>query len=301
MREKVLIFGSNFPLATRIADIVRREFEVILYEFSATNKSDQTEVSTSFTGDLLSSAVTLHKARYVVFTSESLLHIHSPSSLSALINELRTCKQLTGVYLAWVDIAEPIMAMENRHHIQVLQGESAYGKRITLLRKALEGVADSVLKVQSIYTPEDNVWSLNFLHLLFSAKNDATIEVHESIGDWEAFSADEVAEALISLLYRPSVIQLTHAPYPGGLRAFCAAATLEYRRWLVSQQTLPSANCTNQGFFAVQEHKKVPVHQAGSLCSKLPVSKSTRSNLRYSQHRFFSQRTGCSTGTIYTT
>lgn len=257
MREKVLIFGSNFALATRIADLARRDFEVILYEFSATSKSGRVEVSTAFTGELLSSAMAHHGANYVVFTFESLLHIYSPLVLSGLLDEFRAFKQFSDKCLVCVDIAEPIVVGAGRC-IQVLQGKNAYGERIALLRQALGDVADIMLQVQSVYTPEDDFWSPNFLRLLFEAKDDESIEIRESAGDWEAIAADDVAQALISHLGCAGTTRLTHGPYPGGLRAFCAAAVLEYKRWFLSQ-TLPLPKHDDQDPVA-KNLKKVPIH-----------------------------------------
>lgn len=258
MREKVLIFGSNFPLATRIADLVRREFEVILYEFSATSESGRTEVSTAFTGELLSDAIALHGPKYVVFTFESLLHIHSPIVLSGLLNEFITCKrQSPKTYIACVDIAEPIVAGPGRY-IRVLQAENTYRERITLVRRALASLVDSVLQVQSVYTPEDDFWSPNFLHLLFEAKDDQPVEVCESVGDWEAIPADEVAQALISRLGHVGTTRLTRGAYPGGLRAFCAAAALEYRRCFLSH-TLPLHTAADHDL-ATANLKQLPIH-----------------------------------------
>ena len=233
MREKVLIFGSNFSLATRIADLVRREFEVILFEFSNFSKSDRYEVSTEFTGDLLNHALALNGARYVVFTSESLQYIHSPSVMSGLLSELRTCKLMPGTHLAWVDIEEPIVADANRC-IQVLQNGSAYGKRINQVRQALTELADSVLQVQSVYTQEEDHWSPNFLRLLFDSKGGEHFKIRKPYGDWEALSADEVATALVSRLGQVGTYRLTNGPYHGGLEAFCKAASLEHKRWLKS-------------------------------------------------------------------
>ncbi len=106
MREKVLIFGANFPVASRIADLVRREFDVMSYDFSAVRESGQVEIATEFTGDLLSSTLMLSStvtcigARYVVFTSESLLYIHSKALLSGFLSELQACKRMAGIHLA---------------------------------------------------------------------------------------------------------------------------------------------------------------------------------------------------------
>lgn len=257
MREKVLIFGSNFSLATRIADLVRRDFEVILYEFSNTIESGRYEVSTEFTGDLLNSVLALNGARYVVFTSESLLHIHSPSVMSGLLGELSTCKRMSDTYLAWVDIEEPIVAEEDRC-IQVLQSDSAYGKHINLVRQVMTDLADTVIRVQSVYTQEDDHWSPNFLRLLFDTKDGKHFKVLKSDGDWEALSADEVARALVSRLGHEGTYRVTNGPYPGGLQAFCDAASLEYRRWLLSHAFSISPQ-DDQGPFNTNL-KKVPRH-----------------------------------------
>jgi len=230
MREKVLIFGANFPVASRIADLVRREFDVIPYDFSAVRESGQVEIATEFTGDLLSSTLTCIDARYVVFTSESLLYIHSKALLSGFLSELQVCKRMAGIHLAYVEIAEPIVVEAGRI-IRLLEGDSAYGKRLAVLRDALTGMAVSLLQVQSVYSPENDLWSQNFLHLLFGAKGCKPVEIVESSGDWEALSADVVAQTLVSSLGRVGTQKLSHGPYPGGLKAFCAAATANFMQW----------------------------------------------------------------------
>lgn len=243
MREKVLVFGANFPLAARIADLARREFDVIPYDFSAVRESGQVEVATVFTGDLLSSIIVSHGARYVLLTSESLMYMHSAARLSGLLDELQACKQMAGIHLAYVDIAEPIV-VESGRVIQLLRGDSAYGKRLAVLREALTGIAN-VLQVQSFYSPENDLWGQNFLHLLFDAKGGKPVEVVESSGEWEALSADEVAQTLVSKLDRVGTQQLSHGPYPGGLGAFCAAATAEFVHWLdlqIARRTRVDAN-----------------------------------------------------------
>jgi amidophosphoribosyltransferase len=258
MREKVLIFGANFPIATRIADLVRRDFEVILYEFSASSESVQKQVSTEFTGEILSSALALHEARYVVFTSESLLYILSPSAFSGLLDEFRACKRLAGTYLAFVDIAEPIVAEAGRS-IKVLQGDSDYGVRLALLREALVAVVDCVIQVQSVYTPEEDLWGQNFLRLLFDAKEVKPIEVRKSAGNWEAFSADEVARELVSRLGSAGTTRLSLGPYCGGLQAFCATATHEYTSWVASQTSVQSNKTPN--LLASSVHRlEAPIH-----------------------------------------
>ena len=230
MREKVLVFGANFPLAARIANLVRREFDVITYDLSMARKSGHVEVATAFTGDLLSSTLTFYGANKVLLTSESLLYMHSAAMLSGFVGELQACKRIAGIHLAFVDIAEPIV-VEFGRVIKSLNGESAYGKRLAVLREALNGIADNVLQVQSIYSPENDPWGQNFLHLLFNAKGGKPVEVVESSGDWEALSADEVAQTLVSRLDRVSTQQLSHGPYPGGLKAFCASAIAEFVHW----------------------------------------------------------------------
>jgi hypothetical protein len=252
MSEKVLIFGANFSLATRIADLAKRDFEVIMYEFSARIDSGRKEVSTAFTGRLLSDALAIHDARYVVFTSESLLYTHSPSILLGLFNELMTCKRLTGIHLTFVDIAEPIVT-ETSGRIEVLQGDSAYCKRLALLREALIGVADSVIKVQSVYTPQEDLWGQNFLHRLFDASDVEPIEVREPIGDWEALSADEVARTLISQLGLAGTTRLSHGPFCGGLQAFCKSVAHEYVSWVVSLASPGAKNDCKDLFLAYHE------------------------------------------------
>ena len=239
MREKVLVFGSIFSIAPRIADLLKREFEVIEYEFEDACQSGRPEVSTVFTGELLSDALVLHRARWVVFTSESLLYISSSSVFDGLLNELMACKRLAGVSLAYVNIAEPIVVGE-RQCIQTLTGDSDYARRVSILSESLVGVADTVIDVVSVYTSEDDRWGQNFLRLLFDLSCDQSVEIRESGRLWEVFSADEVAGALIPRLSRPGAVRLTCGPYPGGLRAFCAAATLEFKGWLSGQNvTLP--------------------------------------------------------------
>ena len=230
MRGKVLVFGANFPLATRIADLVRREFDVIPYNFSSVHESGQVEVDTAFTGDLLSSTLTSTGASYVLFTSESLLYMHSESMLSGLLDELQACKRMAGIHLAYVDIAEPIVVGSGRV-IHSLKGDSAYAKSLAILRESLTGVAVSVLKVHSVYSPENDIWGQNFLHLLFDTKGDKPVKVVKSSSDWEALSADEVAQTLVSRLDSVGVQHLSHGPYPGGLEAFCSTATAEFIHW----------------------------------------------------------------------
>jgi adenine/guanine phosphoribosyltransferase-like PRPP-binding protein len=254
MRKKVLIFGSNFPLAARIAELVGREFEVISYEFSASYESGQAEVSMAFTGEMLFKALALHGALYVVFTSESLLNINSPSVLSGLLDEIRGCKKITGIHLSVVDIAEPIVVEADRV-IKLLFGDSAYGKRLALVRRALDGVVDSMLKIQSFYSPEEDMWGTNFLRLLFNANGGEPIEVTESIGTWEVISADEIAKVLVTQLGLIGTTRIAHDPYPGGLRAFCAAATAEHLNWSNSQ-TLPLPSPEYQELFTVNHNRK---------------------------------------------
>lgn len=234
MREKVLVFGANFPLAARIADLVRREFDVIPYEFSAVRESGHVEVATAFTGDLLSSILTSHGASYVLLTSEPLLYINSEAKLSSFVGELQACKRIAGIHLAFVDVAEPIV-VESGRVIQSLNGDSAYCKRLAVLREALRGVAVNVLQVRSVYSPETDLWGQNFLHLLFDAKGGKPVDVIGPSGDWEALSADEVAQTLVSRLDRIGTQQLSHGPYPGGLEAFCATATAEFVHWSEAQ------------------------------------------------------------------
>jgi len=234
MREKLLIFGSNFSLAARIADVAQRDFEVIRFEFSACIKSGRPEVCTAFGSDLLSDAVSLNRARYVVLTSESMLYIDSKSLFDGLLDELRTCKQLAGICLAFVDIAEPIIVGPS-NSIQVLNASSAYGLRMTHVRKALVDVIDLNVSVQSVYSPETDVWSRNFLHLLFESAEGNPPEVSEYNGEWEAISADQVSGSLISRMGFSGTIRLSNGSYPGGLKAFCRAVTTEYRDWLSSQ------------------------------------------------------------------
>jgi adenine/guanine phosphoribosyltransferase-like PRPP-binding protein len=230
MREKVLVFGANFPLATRIADLFRREFDVTTYNFSSFRDSGQVEVDTAFTGDLLSSALTSTGASYVLFTSESLLYVHSEAMLNGLLDELQACKRHAGIHLAYVDIAEPIVVGSGQV-IHSFKSDSAYAKRLAILRESLTGVADSVLQVNSVYSPENDLWGQNFLHLLFDAKEGTTVEVVKSSSDWEPLSADEVAQTLVSRLNRAGTQHLSHGPYPGGLEAFCATVTAEFMHW----------------------------------------------------------------------
>jgi adenine/guanine phosphoribosyltransferase-like PRPP-binding protein len=230
MREKVLVFGANFPVAARIADVVRREFDVIPYDFSAVRESGQVEVATAFSGDLLSSTLTCHGARYVLLTSESLAYMHSEALLSGFLEELKACTRIAGIHLTYVEITEPIV-VESSRVIQLLKGDSAYGKRLAALREALTEVAVNVLQVQSVYSPENDLWGQNFLQLLFNVNGGKPVEVVESSGDWEALSADEVAQTIVSRLDRVGTHRLSHGPYPGGLAAFCAAATAEFTHW----------------------------------------------------------------------
>lgn len=257
MREKVLVFGSNFGLATRIADLLRREFEVDLFEFSPSSDSGQIKVATAFTGKLLSNALTLHEARYVVFTSESLLYINSSLVLSGLLDEFRSCKRMNDCYIVYVDIAEPIVVGPGRC-IQVLQGDSVYGDQIALLRQAFAGMADSILEVQSVYTPEDDLWGMNFLRLLFDLKCSEPFEVRESVGNWEALAADDVAHALVSQLGRTGTKRLSHGPYPGGLQAFCAATILEYESWLTPSTLSQPNHCVQE--FSKESLEIKPLH-----------------------------------------
>lgn len=247
MSEKVLFFGSNFSLPARIADLTRRDFEVILYEFSASNESGRKKISTAFTSKLLSNALTIHDARYVVFTSESLLYIDSLSVLTKLMDELRACKQLAGIHLTFVDIAEPIVASNSRS-IRVLQGQTAYGTRLALLREEMIGVFDSVIQVQSFYTPQSDFWSQNFLRVLFDTACLESIDVGDSIGNWEAISADEVATALLSRLGYAGTTRLSNGPFPGGLRSFCKAASQEYAKWVLSLNSLQTNRAPEDEF-----------------------------------------------------
>ena len=257
MREKVLIFGSNFPLATRIADLVKREFEVVQYAFSATRESGRNVVSTAFTGELLTQALAFHGAQYTVFTTEALMHFHAPATLVGFLKELQACKRLAGTRLACVEIVEPIVAGPGRR-IEVLQGDSVYGQRLALLRQSLLGVADYVLQVQSVYSPEDDPWGQNFLRLLFDARDGAPVELQGPSCDWEALAADELAQVLVSSLGHAGSTRLTHGPYPGGLQAFCAAASAEYARWADSQ-ALPPPDQDDQSLFTAHR-KVVPIH-----------------------------------------
>lgn len=256
MREKVLIFGANFSIAARIADLVRRDFEVFPYDFSARSELGRKEISTVFTGKTLSSAVAKHKASYVVFTSESLLYSSSPSVVSGLINEFRACKQ-GGTYLAFVDILQPIVVEEDRT-IRIQTNESDYGVQLTLLREALVGVADCVIQVQSAYSPEEDLWGQNFLHLLFNQTDVKSIEVCQPTGDWEAFSADEIAYELITGLHCPGITRLSLGPYYGGLQTFCAEATHEYLRWVTSQ-TMGQVDDSSKVMFSVNRNGS-PLH-----------------------------------------
>jgi len=230
MREKVIIFGANFPLATRIADLLRREFDVIQYNFSSVRESGQVKVNTVFTGNLLSSTLTSTGAGYVLFTSESLLYVNSETILTELLYELQACQQIAGIHLSYIEIAEPIVVGSGRV-IQSLKGDSAYAKRLASLRESLTGVAVSVLEVNSVYSPENDLWGQNFLHLLFDGKGDKPVEVVKSSCDWEAHSADEVAQTLVSRMDSVGTQRMSHGPYPGGLEAFCATATAEFMHW----------------------------------------------------------------------
>lgn len=230
MRQKVLVFGANFPLATRIADLVRREFDVITFDFSVTRECGHVEVNTAFTGDLLSNALTFNGARYVLLTSEFLLYMHSATMLCGLVAELQACKRIAGIHLAFVDIAQPIVVDSGRV-IQALTCDSAYAKRLAVLREALTGLAVNVLQVRSTYSPENDLWGRNFLHMLFAARGDKPFEVVEASDDWEALSADEVAQTFISSLDSVGTQRLTHGPRLGGLKAFCASATTEFVNW----------------------------------------------------------------------
>lgn len=257
MRQKILIFGANFPLAARIADLVRRDFDVITYDFSVVRQSGYAEVDTAFTGDLLSNTLTFHGARYVLLTSESLLYMHSAAMLSGLVGELQACKRIAGIHLSFIDIAEPIVVDSGRV-IQVLNGDSAYSKRLAVLRESLTGLAVNVLQVQSAYSPENDLWGRNFLHMLFGAKGAKPLEVVEAPGDWEALSADEVAQTVVSRLGMVGTQRLSHGPYEGGLKAFCASATAAFVNWSgVQLARIPQVDGIERS--ALQQKTK-PIH-----------------------------------------
>jgi adenine/guanine phosphoribosyltransferase-like PRPP-binding protein len=257
MRQKVLVFGANFPLAARIADVVRREFDVITFDFSVIRESGHVEVDTAFTGDLLSSTLTFHGASHVLLTSESLLYMHTATMLSGLVSELQACKRIPGIHLAFVDIAEPIVVDSGRV-IRVLTGDSAYGKRLAVLREALTGLAVNVLQVQSAYSPENDLWGQNFLQMLFDAKGAKPFEVVEPSGDWEALSADDVAQTLVSRLDRVGTQQVSHGSYLGGLKALCASATTEFVNWSgVQLARIPNADARER---SAAPPKIKPIH-----------------------------------------
>ena len=230
MRGKLLIFGSNFPLAARIADLIKREFEVIEYAFPMSCESGYKEIAPIFTGEMLSRTLAFHGARHAVFTSEALMYVRSQHVLVGLLEELRACKRLANTWLACVDIAQPIVA-DSQGRIEVLRSDSAYGHRLGQLRQALDGVADFMLRVQCVYSPYEDPWAANFLHLLFDAQASTPIELDGPDGDWEARTADEVAQNLIARLGFTATTPPTYRPYLGGLSAFCNAARAEYARW----------------------------------------------------------------------
>lgn len=230
MREKVLVFGANFPVAKRIADLFRREYDVITYDFSQIRESGQAEVATAFTGNLLFNTLTCHSASYVLFTSESLQFMHSEATISRFLDELQVCKRIAGINLIYVEIAEPIV-VKSGGVIQLLKGDSAYSKRLATLREVLTGAAVNMLKVKSVYSPENDLWDKNFLHILIDAKGVKPVEVVQSSGDWEAQSADDVAKTLLSTMGSIGTQQLSYGPYPGGLKAFCASAIAEFVHW----------------------------------------------------------------------
>jgi adenine/guanine phosphoribosyltransferase-like PRPP-binding protein len=234
MREKVLMFGSNFAVSTRIADLVRREYEVIEFRFDSAQGSVRKTISTVFTGELLFNALVSSGARHVVFTSESLLHMDSSVVFAALLEELRNCKRMAGVNLACVCIEEPIITGPGRS-IKTLEGDSPYRERLARLSEVLASIADLVLQVSSVYSPDDDVWSQNFIHLLFDASRIEPIEICESIDPWQVVSADGVAQALLSRLNQAGTVKVIGESYTGGLRAFCLAATTEFSLWSSSR------------------------------------------------------------------
>jgi hypoxanthine phosphoribosyltransferase len=246
MRRKVFFLGANFPLSARIADIVKRELDVIPYNFDATFESGHAKIAMAFKGDLFSSIVTGHGASYVLLTSESLLYIQSEETVTGLVGELRACKRVAGVHLAYVEIAEPIV-VESGRVIRSLMDDSTYSNRLAVLREGLTGLAANVLQVQSIYSPENDVWGQNFLHLLFDVKGGKPVEVVKTSHRWEALSADEVALTLISNLDRMGPQQLSYGPFPGGLEAFCKAAAAEFVNWSNAQTSQsPTVNANER-------------------------------------------------------
>lgn len=232
MRDKVLIFGANFPLATRISDLIGREFDVIRYDFLSAYHSNRIELATIFTGDQLSEAVSHQCARHVILTSESLLYMHSEEQLSGLVTELKAYNRSPEVHLTYVEVAEPVI-VESAEVIRRVKGDSIYSKRLAILGEALRTMPTLVLRVQSIYTAEDDAWNQNFLRLILSGTKGAEpICVDESDSHCDMLSADEVAESIVTNFGKVGILQLSNGPYPGGLGGFCEDTKAEFEYWL---------------------------------------------------------------------
>ena len=84
MREKVLIFGANFQLATRITELISRKYEVVGCDFAGRSELGNQEIATPFNGELLPRLATYHGAASVIVTTEPLLYLQSPAALQEI-------------------------------------------------------------------------------------------------------------------------------------------------------------------------------------------------------------------------
>lgn len=260
MREKVLIFGSNFQLATRISELIKRKYDVIQCDLSSSADVGKKEISEEFDGGLLSKLACFHGVESVIFSTESLLYIKSPAVFAGLIDEFKYLKQSSAVRLIVIDIAAPIVAHELPDSLQIrlTTRDSPYGQRLSKFRQALKGVADFVLEAHSVYSCAKDDWAPSFLHSILDGDPARGIQVLTDADPWYVSSADDLIHALELNMNSSGVANLMDKPYEGGLAAFCAMAVKRFSPWSPS----PTGHMNGQqAVFESLLHKTViPAH-----------------------------------------
>jgi len=233
VREKVLIFGANFQLATRIMELIRRKYEVVGCDFAGRSELGSQQIATAFNGELLPRLATYHGVAFVIVTTEPLLYLHSPAALQGLIDEFKCLKRNHSVRLIIVEIDRLIIAESRSDTLQVrlTEADSLYRQRLEILRKALVGLADLTLQIQSFYSCTGDSWAPNFLLALLELNSANNIQVLADSSPWQVSSADAVAFALESNINRSGSVALSPAPIEGGLPGFCTTAVHYLSPW----------------------------------------------------------------------
>jgi hypothetical protein len=233
VREKVLVFGSNFQLAARITEIIKRKYDVCAFRFSSTAELGKHQIATRFDGALLSNLAAYQRADTVVFTTEPLLYLDSEESLRSLIDELKVLKQSRAARLIVVDVDQPVLVREFANAIQVFlpANFSDYSRRLDVLRQSLEGLADLTLAAQSFYSSEVDSWSPNFMVTLLEKTPAKTLDVQGSDLPWHIVSADDIADTILLNINHSGKLTLNSSPYEGGLAAFCSDAAVGFSAW----------------------------------------------------------------------